>query len=495
MTPQKSVEKAIVKYIVHGLRPFSVVEQEPFGEFIKDLVPNAKMLSRVTLASKIEDGFNEMKAVLIEAMKGVDYVATTTDCWSVRRRGFIGVTAHWIDPDNLERCSAALACRQLRGSHTFDLLANALNDIHAEFEIRGKIVRTTTDNGANFVKAFRVFGEDENNSEEGVEAEAQSEDEGDTGVPEEDVEYIDTAALLHEDDGFEFQLPRHQRCACHILNLIASEDSTNANSSDAYKKLHHATFAKCYGLWNKCGRSTLAAEMVEDVCSLQLLRPNKTRWNSLFMAVERLLRICKEKGEGTLRAIATDLKVPMFNPAELAFLTEYAAVMSPVAQATNILQAETNTQMGWLLPTIHLLQIKLDKVKLQLKYCRPLVDSLQSGIQNRFLHMFKDAELVAAAILLPKFRTTWTKDDATIKMGIDYIKQHLEDPSMQPGDATRSSSSDEDDFFSSLQASKTQDGAKQFDAYLSCSADHMDLLRSFPAVYQAQHAPPSICSM
>ncbi|PWA30563.1 hypothetical protein CCH79_00020661 [Gambusia affinis] len=221
-----------------------------------------------------------MKAALIEAMKGVDYVATTTDCWPVRRRGFIGVTAHRMDPDNLERCSAALACRQLRGSHTFDLLAKA--SIHAEFEIRGKIVRTTTDNGANFVKAFRVFGEDENNNEDGVEAEAQSEDEGDTAVPEEDVEYTDTAALLQEGDGFEFQLPRHQRCAGHILNLVASEDSTNTNSSDAYKKLHHATFAKCCGLWNKGGRSTHAAEMVEDVCSLQLLRPNKTRKNSLF---------------------------------------------------------------------------------------------------------------------------------------------------------------------------------------------------------------------
>lgn len=54
---------------------------------------------------------------------------------------------------------------------------------------------------------------------------------------------------------------------------------------------------------------------------------------------------------------------------------------------------------------------------------------------------------------------------------------------MQPGDVIRSSSSDEDDFFSSLQASsKTQDGVKQFDAYLSCSADHMDLLKSFPSV-------------
>lgn len=73
--------------------------------------------------------------------------------------------------------------------------------------------------------------------------------------------------------------------------------------------------------------------------------------------------------------------------------------------------------MGWLLPTIHLLTVKLDKVKLQLKYCKPLVDALQSGIKNRFGHMLGDAELVAASILLPKFRTTWTEDDATIKMG------------------------------------------------------------------------------
>lgn len=145
-----------------------------------------------------------------------------------------------------------------------------------------------------------------------------------------------------------------------------------------------------------------------------------------------------------------------FNPAELAFLTEYAAAMSPVAQATNILQAEANAMMGWLLPTINLLTIKLDRIKLPLKYCKPLVDALQVtfilvfilyylsslminfnyiqmlyyifktcyfvsvlvaemcytnklalqvGIKNRFGHMSGDPELIAAAILLPKFRT------------------------------------------------------------------------------------------
>ena len=64
---------------------------------------------------------------------------------------------------------------------------------------------------------------------------------------------------------------------------------------------------------------------------------------------------------------------------------------------------------------------------------------------------------------------------------MDYIKQHMEEPSLQLGDATRSSSSDEDDF-SALQSSHAQDSTKQLDGYLACSADHMNLLKSFPTV-------------
>ncbi|KAK6317187.1 hypothetical protein J4Q44_G00125870 [Coregonus suidteri] len=220
--------------------------------------------------------------------------------------------------------------------------------------------------------------------------------------------------------------------------------------------------------------------MVEDACDLQLLRLNATRWNSWFMAVERLLRIVKDKGEAAVRVLCTDFEVPMFNPAELAFHTEYAAAMSPVAKAINILQAETNDQMGWLLPTINLLITKLDRIKLSLKYCKPLVDALQLGLKKRFSHMFHDPELIAAAILLPKFKTTWTKDDTTIRMGMDYIKDHLEEPLLQLSDGT--SSSDEEDFFSAMKTSQAQESSKQLDRYLACSADHMELLKSFPAV-------------
>ena len=102
---------------------------------------------------------------------------------------------------------------------------------------------------------------------------------------------------------------------------------------------------------------------------------------------------------------------------ELTFLTEYVAIMSPVAAAINILQGEKHVHMGWLLPTITFLVAKVEKAKLPLKHCRPLADALLAGIKRRFDHIFRDPELIAAAILIPKFKTTWTKDEAMIRLG------------------------------------------------------------------------------
>ncbi|GAA6095127.1 uncharacterized protein LOC125146007, partial [Tachysurus ichikawai] len=85
---QRSIDKAIVTYVVQGLRPFHVVEEQPFQDFVKELQPNAKIMSRLTLRSMIDDASRGMKRAVTEAIRGV---TTTTDCWSVRRRSFIGV--------------------------------------------------------------------------------------------------------------------------------------------------------------------------------------------------------------------------------------------------------------------------------------------------------------------------------------------------------------------------------------------------------------------
>ena len=116
-------------------------------------------MCRRTLRRRIAEAAKEMKQKLVKTLGDQATVATTTDCRSAYGKSYIGVTVHWIDVGTLDRKSACLALRRLKGSHTYDVIATALNDIHAEYGIRKKVTRTTTDNGANYVKAFSVFAQ------------------------------------------------------------------------------------------------------------------------------------------------------------------------------------------------------------------------------------------------------------------------------------------------------------------------------------------------
>jgi len=98
-----------------------------------------------------------MKVKLVEMLKKQDFVPTTTDCWTTNGKSYLGVTVHWIANDTLQHESAYLALQRMKGSHTYNAIASALDEVHAEYGIQHKIVRTTTDNGSNFVKAFNVY--------------------------------------------------------------------------------------------------------------------------------------------------------------------------------------------------------------------------------------------------------------------------------------------------------------------------------------------------
>lgn len=73
-------------------------------------------------------------------------------------RGFLDVTVHWID-NYFKRRSAALACRRFKGANAFKCIKDLLLEIYSDFDIDPtKIVCSVTDNGSNFVKAFKIFG-------------------------------------------------------------------------------------------------------------------------------------------------------------------------------------------------------------------------------------------------------------------------------------------------------------------------------------------------
>lgn len=110
--------------------------------------------------------------------------------------------------------------QKTEGLSYIDLLASAINDIHSEYQIRDKVICTTSDSGSNFKKAFRVFGAESNDV---VTVKNKGEGENKTSSEHCDegtdcVEFQDAFLHLDQEYGFNFQMPKHQRCACHILN-------------------------------------------------------------------------------------------------------------------------------------------------------------------------------------------------------------------------------------------------------------------------------------
>ena len=79
-------------------------------------------------------------------LRDVPAIAITTDCWSGAARGYLGVTAHWIDGD-WQLHARCLAVRQIGGSQNNESLAELLHVVLSEFAILpAKVVAIVTDN-------------------------------------------------------------------------------------------------------------------------------------------------------------------------------------------------------------------------------------------------------------------------------------------------------------------------------------------------------------
>ncbi|XP_065323787.1 uncharacterized protein LOC135930915 [Gordionus sp. m RMFG-2023] len=222
---------------------------------IKTLSPGTTVLCRQTLMNKIADNFKVMKDALIVELSDISYVCTTADSWTHNRRAYLGITGHWLDPP-LKRRSVALALKRIIGCQTYDVLANKIIDIHKSFRIHNKVCKMVTDNGSNYLKAFRIFGED--NAEDEIQNDSQHVlEEEEIGVDANDINEI----LKEGSSTNSTMLPSHHRCSCHNLNLIATVDAEGALNDEDFKRVSRSTFYKCQTLWNKQNKSPKSSDM------------------------------------------------------------------------------------------------------------------------------------------------------------------------------------------------------------------------------------------
>ena len=279
--------------------PLSTVESPAFRRLIGGLYCT-QVPDRKSFTLYLDRLYDQMVQRVKEALEKVEYVSTTVDMWTAHNGSFLGMTAHWIDPVTLRRCKAAFACTRVTGRHTYDVLGARIEQIHESYGLAGKITATITDNGSNFIKAFTVFHHPslDSSSVSTEETAALDVDED----SDECLENTDTEEIIFENvyqlltmetedelTQVQYDLPAHERCAAHTLNLVASTDIDKyISKSPVSRNLYRSSLAKCSAVWNKISRSTVASDSAQEIAKQKFLVPSKTRWNSYYDAIVRI---------------------------------------------------------------------------------------------------------------------------------------------------------------------------------------------------------------
>ena len=286
VSPAK-MKNLVAEYIINDMLPLSTVKSPGFKKLIAEMTSSSVELpNRKALATYLDKAYELMMSKIKGVLEAVCRVSTTADVCTGHNKSYLSITVHWIDESSLMRQKAAIACTRVIRRHTYDVLAAKIEQVHEKYGLVGKISATITDNGSNFVKAFASFGmPDSGSAEPSISSLSTSmeDDEENEEVTFENLDDLITLVEGNDDDltQLEYELPSHERCAAHTLNLAASSDV------DKYlllctitRSVYRSSFAKCSALWNKARRSTAASDNMQEKFKRKLLVPFPTRWNS-----------------------------------------------------------------------------------------------------------------------------------------------------------------------------------------------------------------------
>ncbi|XP_052620942.1 zinc finger BED domain-containing protein RICESLEEPER 4-like [Lactuca sativa] len=94
---QEKARKFLARMCIKDNRPFSIVDDEGFKEFVWEINPMFKFPSRWTVAKDCLSIYEEEKKKLKRLLKN-QTVSLTTDTWtSVQNFNYMCLTAHWVD--------------------------------------------------------------------------------------------------------------------------------------------------------------------------------------------------------------------------------------------------------------------------------------------------------------------------------------------------------------------------------------------------------------
>lgn len=488
------------------MRPIVTCEKPAFQRLIRGLsglADNISLPDRQVIVKELQLKYVSYISMLTELISKHNFICTTADIWSCNNKSYLGMTCHFINETTYDRSSYVLGCRRIKGSHTYSNIAEIINEITQTYEIENsKISHTVTDNASNFGKAFKTFSSQSSTSNQSNSTDnytrgnnwfCSDDSSNDNSDDEIEVEIITTHSILGSENNIEEQdisLPEHMTCTAHSLNLIATSDISKITDL-SYNKISKVTFKKMYSFWNLLSRSTVASDKVYEICGCKFPVPVITRWNSLFYAIKKVVAF-KDK----LISTFDELKLSKLKLCEWLFLEEYCAVMEPLAQSLDKLQGEKTCFLGYVVPTIIALRLKLIQLT-NLVYCRPLSLLIIESLEKRFVFIFdlentKSKAYIMSTISHPKFKLHCIPMRFMSFCKKIFISEcNLINLSSNGLDLNLEQSENDDDFYNILNessysqssiSSSTNLGSIQAFSYFDSKEKELNMLNSYPII-------------
>ncbi|CAI6353002.1 unnamed protein product [Macrosiphum euphorbiae] len=255
ISKSKAIDQQITKCIVKHYHPFSLVEETEFRNLIRMLAPNYSIPSRKTVSNNLLlQVYNDTFQKVSKDVQDASSVALTTDGWtSINNTSFIAILAHFINSET-KLCSRLLGCINFNEKHTATELSVFLKDVVREWKLENKISAVVTDNASNIKAAIRQTNW------------------------------------------------RHVSCFAHVLNIGIQNGLLQLQT--VMKKIKDIV-----EYFKRSSSALLKLESVQKqtgVEHLKLIQECKTRWNSAYHMMSRILKI-KESVLSTLAIMNNDL--------------------------------------------------------------------------------------------------------------------------------------------------------------------------------------------
>ncbi|CAG8740225.1 25359_t:CDS:2, partial [Racocetra persica] len=148
---QKQYEEALLRWMLCLNQPLSTVTDKAYKEKMAVFDPSFIILEEKKIRTMIMKSYNYNQEDLRNLIQSIKNGLLMTDFWSSKaKHGYLRITATWITP-NFEIKDVILENKYIPSPHTSRVIAKELHKCIVSWNLVGRIISITTDNGRNML--------------------------------------------------------------------------------------------------------------------------------------------------------------------------------------------------------------------------------------------------------------------------------------------------------------------------------------------------------